>query len=335
MRPMNARYAAGLVMCTACAVAVSSATSVRQSQGAAGPTALESVRRAAQQYQARRFSDAESSVVEAVRTMRQERAAQSSNAAETSPRGTGIYLVGGVVPEPTRTRDAVPQISEDAARAGASGIVVLEFVVSKVGRVEQIEVLKSVPGLDDAARAAARDWRYAPTVVNGQAADVLVVSAINLTWRTDPMPAAYLDMGRVYLERRHYAHAEELLSRALTAIRAEAAAFGGAPGDQPRRVTAPAGSTTSGAIAEPKRVKYVDPVYPVLAQKLKISGYVIIDAVIDPTGRVKGVRVLKSTAPPLDQAAVDAVRQWEYAPAQLAGVPIEVLMSVTVIFSLR
>ena len=87
-------------------------------------------------------------------------------------------------------------------------------------------------------------------------------------------------------------------------------------------------------MTEPRRLKNVTPVYPPVAQKAKIQGFVILDAIVDVQGKAKGVRVLKSV-PALDQAAVDAVRQWEYAPAVLDGVPIEVIMSVTVIFSLR
>jgi protein TonB len=44
--------------------------------------------------------------------------------------------------------------------------------------------------------------------------------------------------------------------------------------------------------------------------------------------------VLRSI-PLLDQAAVDAVRQWEYTPSRLNGVPVPVVITVTVTFTLR
>jgi protein TonB len=44
--------------------------------------------------------------------------------------------------------------------------------------------------------------------------------------------------------------------------------------------------------------------------------------------------VLRSV-PLLDQAALDAVRQWEYEPTLLNGVPVPVIMTVTVNFTLR
>jgi protein TonB len=61
---------------------------------------------------------------------------------------------------------------------------------------------------------------------------------------------------------------------------------------------------------------------------------VILEATIDARGRVTNVRVLRSV-PLLDQAAIDAVRQWEFTPTRLNGVAIPVVMTVTVHFTLR
>jgi len=61
---------------------------------------------------------------------------------------------------------------------------------------------------------------------------------------------------------------------------------------------------------------------------------VIIEATIGIDGRVDGAKVLRSIAL-LDQAALDAVRQWLYSPTRLNGVPVPVVMTVSVSFSLR
>ncbi len=58
---------------------------------------------------------------------------------------------------------------------------------------------------------------------------------------------------------------------------------------------------------------------------------VVIEATIDPSGRVADARILRSI-PLLDQAALDAVRQWEYTPTLLNGVAVPVTMTVTVQF---
>jgi protein TonB len=89
-----------------------------------------------------------------------------------------------------------------------------------------------------------------------------------------------------------------------------------------------------GAIKEPKIVKRVEPIYPTIAQTAKVQGYVIIEAIIGKDGRVRDAKVIKP-APLLDQSALDAVKQWVYSPPTLNGDPVEVIMSVTVIFSLK
>ena len=65
-----------------------------------------------------------------------------------------------------------------------------------------------------------------------------------------------------------------------------------------------------------------------------MQGIVIIEATIGADGRVTNARILRSV-PLLDQAAIDAVRQWEFTPTLLNGVPVPVVMTVTVNFTLK
>jgi protein TonB len=65
-----------------------------------------------------------------------------------------------------------------------------------------------------------------------------------------------------------------------------------------------------------------------------VQGIVIIEATIGTDGRVTNARVLKSI-PLLDQAALDAVKQWQYTPTMLNNVPVPVIMTVTVNFTLQ
>jgi len=87
-------------------------------------------------------------------------------------------------------------------------------------------------------------------------------------------------------------------------------------------------------IREPRKIVDVAPIYPVLAQASRIEGLVIIEAIIDEHGAVQSARVLRSL-PLLDEAALAAVRQWRYTPALLNGVPVPVIMTVTVRFQLH
>ncbi len=87
-----------------------------------------------------------------------------------------------------------------------------------------------------------------------------------------------------------------------------------------------------GRIMPPKKIKNVAPVYPALAQSAHVTGVVTIEATIGPDGKVIDAKVVRSI-PLLDQAALDAVQQWEYLPTMLNGVPVPVLVTVTVNFT--
>lgn len=84
----------------------------------------------------------------------------------------------------------------------------------------------------------------------------------------------------------------------------------------------------------PRKIRDMAPRYPAIAQASRVEGVVILEAVIAEDGSVQEVRVLRSK-PLLDDAAVEAVRQWRFTPTLLGGQPVPVVMTVTVSFSLR
>jgi len=86
-------------------------------------------------------------------------------------------------------------------------------------------------------------------------------------------------------------------------------------------------------IDPPVKTRDVVPDYPALARSSRAQGVVIIEATVDMEGRVAVARVFRSV-PLLDEAALQAVRQWQYTPAKLNGQPVSVLMTVTVRFAL-
>ena len=87
-----------------------------------------------------------------------------------------------------------------------------------------------------------------------------------------------------------------------------------------------------GQVKSPTKIKDVTPVYPQIAKSARVSGAVVIEATIGADGKVIDTRIVRSV-PLLDEAAVDAVRQWEYTPALLNGAPVPVLLTVTVNFA--
>lgn len=84
----------------------------------------------------------------------------------------------------------------------------------------------------------------------------------------------------------------------------------------------------------PRKIVDVRPIYPEIARAARVEGLVVLEAVLDPSGQVTQLRIIRSV-PMLDQAAMDAVRQWRYTPTMYYGKPVSVLMSITIKFSLQ
>ena len=99
------------------------------------------------------------------------------------------------------------------------------------------------------------------------------------------------------------------------------------------KLTAPQPIRVGGAIKPPTQTKRVAPPYPPEAQAAGVQGVVIMEATIGVDGKVTDVRVLRSI-PLLDQAAMDAARQFEYTPTVIDGVTVPVIMTVTINFTL-
>jgi periplasmic protein TonB len=81
-------------------------------------------------------------------------------------------------------------------------------------------------------------------------------------------------------------------------------------------------------------IHQVNPIYPPFARQARVQGAVVMEAVISKDGSIESLHVV-SGHPLLNQAAVDAVKQWKYRPTLLNGEPVEVITTVTVTFNLR
>jgi TonB family protein len=89
-----------------------------------------------------------------------------------------------------------------------------------------------------------------------------------------------------------------------------------------------------GDVKQAQLIKSVPPIYPSMARTQHISGNVKIDALIDASGNVSSMSVLSGPAM-LHQAALAAVKQWRYQPAELDGRPTSMHLTVTVQFRLQ
>ena len=109
-----------------------------------------------------------------------------------------------------------------------------------------------------------------------------------------------------------------------SSINMSATVSGVPPSTQPVRV----GST----IRQPVLIKHVPAVLPEAARRAGVHGMVVLELVIGTDGRVESAKVLRSI-PLLDQAALEAVKQWVYEPTLLNGQPVPVIITATVNFS--
>jgi protein TonB len=87
-----------------------------------------------------------------------------------------------------------------------------------------------------------------------------------------------------------------------------------------------------GDVKPPRLLFGPQPEYPVLARQARLSGVVVIEAVIDEHGDVKGMRVISGHAL-LIPAALSAVSKRRYEPTVLDGEPTPIDLRVEVSFS--
>jgi TonB family protein len=91
----------------------------------------------------------------------------------------GVFRVGGGIAPPQRLDR--PVYPPEALAAGVQGNVQAEVTINEAGEVTDAKVVRSIPLLDEAALAAVRTWRFAPTMVNGQPVPVRMTVTVNFT----------------------------------------------------------------------------------------------------------------------------------------------------------
>jgi TonB family protein len=92
----------------------------------------------------------------------------------------------------------------------------------------------------------------------------------------------------------------------------------------------------SAGVQPAKLIRHPSPVFPQSARAQGMQGSVTFEALIDKAGFIKDTPLLVSDAQPeLVQAALDAIKQWQYTPALLNGEPVEILTEITVNFTLQ
>jgi TonB family protein len=228
-------------------------------------------------------------------------------------------------PVPRRTYSLLPEYPPEAAGSNVSATLTFRATLDQTGRVAEVRQTSALPvassnetilrAFGRAGSDALRQWQYESPAMAPISFWVQFTFApggnAKVVWHDSTAPAGAFSTA------------------------------GAAPPPPPPPPPAPpfppevvAGAIrVGGNITAPMKIKDVKPVYPPIAQSAKVSGVVIMEVVLGADGRVLDARVIRSI-PLLDQAALDAVRQWEFTPVLLNGVPTKIIMSVTVNFTL-
>ncbi|HYN09853.1 MAG TPA: TonB family protein [Vicinamibacterales bacterium] len=254
---------------------------------------------------------------------------------------------GGVIPgAQVAVTSAAPSVSH-TVRTNARG----EFDVADLGS-GAYELSVSLPGFRTARNVIqVRGGQTVTVIVRldiGSVAEAVTVRSPSTDARAAAptrQPAAnpqtvsdYFDAAKILYEQGRIAEAAGTTTRALELLRAAQPEVPIEVTPEPVHAAAGTGPTApvrvGGHVKEPRKLRHVPPIYPADAAAAGIEGVVVLEAVIAKDGFVKDLTVLKSV-PMLDEAALGAVRLWQFSPTLLNGVPIEVAMTVTVHFTAR
>jgi len=247
----------------------------------------------------------------------------------TAPKVPGSHIIP---PKPIKLVD--PVYPEAAIKSGIAGVVTVEATTDIRGQIVAIKVLKSVPGLDQAAIDAVKQWVYEPMVINGNPKPVTFSMTVQFTLARDKD-------GKI---RGITGVEDEFMGREVVGW-IKPGMLGGVQGGVEGGVTGGLLSQVQkefekgavravGDIKLPRLIKSVDPVYPEKARRAQVEGTVILEVRTDKEGNIEDARILRSI-PVLDQAAVDAVKQWKYEPLIIDRRPRKVVFPVTVRFMLK
>ena len=89
-----------------------------------------------------------------------------------------------------------------------------------------------------------------------------------------------------------------------------------------------------GGVSAPTVLFQVEPEYSEEARKAKYNGEVTLTVVVDATGRVKNVQVVRGVGMGLDEKAIEAVSKWKFKPGMKNGQPVAVMANIVVTFRL-
>ncbi len=235
---------------------------------------------------------------------------QPSSSQDPSAQGSGesgaprSIRVGGNVAQANLIYQVAPVYPPIAKAAHISGTVVLHAIIGKDGTIQDLQYVSGPPLLMKSAMDAVRQWRYKPTVINGNPVEV---------------------------------------DTTITVIFTLGGSNAAAPDTEVPNATAPGAPPTSQRSQDSKAwpeivqsvppITHPAPIYPTDAKEKHIEGIVVVLATISESGSVKKLEI-ESGPPELADAAKDAVRRWQFRPIEVNDSQVETQRRIAVLFSL-
>jgi len=246
---------------------------------------------------------------------------QNDGLAVNAPQRDPLHI-GGKVMDSRLIRRVDPVYPESAKRARVQGVVVIKVTINEEGFVFDTQVVKGHPLLSQAAVDAVKQWQYSPTLLNGER--VPIIATVSVVFNLN--------------EGKSTAQMEDPSIRPDGGLNAFvppssgylAGQYANPDANPPRRTALRVG----GDIQQSKLIYKVNPVYPEEAKAERLEGTVVLQVTVNEEGLVSGIIASPGNYEILEEAAIDAVRQWKYSPTFLNGEPVPVFATVTVVFNL-
>jgi len=183
-----------------------------------------------------------------------------------------------------------------AQQAGVRGMVTCRILLAVDGTVKAVQSVRGHPLLIPPAMEAVKQYRYRPTTVDGQPAEV--ITEVEIKVPPGDWPAATAS-------------------------------------PVPETEVPPDVYRVGPAVFQPKIIRKIEPQYSEEARDAKLQGKVVLGVVVEEDGKIRQAKVLKGLGLGLDEKAVEAVKQWEFEPAMRDGKPVKVQATVEINFRLN
>ncbi len=205
--------------------------------------------------------------------------------------------VGGGVQRMRLVTKVDPVYPAECKTAGIEGTVILDVVIGKNGAVQSVERVNKL--VDDRLAAAAieavKQWKYQPTLLNGEPVEVKTGVDVNFTLAE-----------------------KEAAAGTWTGSRSQAnGAFRIGPD-----------------VSAPQPIFKVEPEHSEEARAAGLEGTVLMSLVIDAEGAPTQIRVVRSLGMGLDEKAMEALAKWKFRPGMKDGRPVAVIANVEMNFRL-